>query len=59
VFSEPGIAQRWSEETDAILIIVSEERQDISFVYKKRLYRDLSKKEMFAKLKDFLKNKDA
>ena len=48
-----------SEETDAILIIVSEERQDISFVYKKRLYRDLSKKEMFDKLKDFLKNKDA
>jgi diadenylate cyclase len=48
-----------SEETDAILIIVSEERQDISFVYKRRLYRDLNKKEMFAKIKDFLKNKDA
>jgi diadenylate cyclase len=48
-----------SEETDAILIIVSEERQDIAFVYKRRLYRDLNKKEMFAKIKDFLKNKDA
>ena len=48
-----------SEETDAILIIVSEERQDISFVYKRRLYRDLNKKEMFAKIKEFLKNKDA
>jgi diadenylate cyclase len=48
-----------SEEADAILIIVSEERQDISFVYKRRLYRDLNKKEMFAKIKEFLKNKDA
>jgi len=48
-----------SEETDAILVIVSEERQDISFVYNKRLYRDLNKKEMFAKIKDFLRNKDA
>jgi diadenylate cyclase len=48
-----------SEETDAILVIVSEERQDISFVYKRRLYRDLNKKEMFAKIKEFLKNKDA
>lgn len=48
-----------SEETDAILIIVSEERQDISFVYKRRLYRDLNKKEMFAKIKEFLRSKDA
>ncbi len=47
-----------SEETDAVLVIVSEERQDISFVYKKKLYRDLNKKEMFAKIRDFLKNKN-
>lgn len=47
-----------SEETDAIMIIVSEERQDISLVYKRRLYRDLSKKEMLGKIKDLLQNKD-
>ena len=35
-----------SEETDAIIIIVSEERQDISLVYRKRLYKDLSREEL-------------
>ena len=32
-----------SEETDAIIIIVSEERQDISLVYRGRLYKDVGK----------------
>jgi diadenylate cyclase len=46
-----------SEETDAIMIIVSEERQDISIVYRGNLYKDLSKDEMFSKVKEILKLK--
>ena len=44
-----------SEETDAIIIVVSEERQDISLVYRSRLYRDLSREGMLFKIKDFLR----
>jgi len=46
-----------SEETDAIIIIVSEERQDMSLVYRGRLYKDLSREELFSKIKDTLKLK--
>lgn len=41
-----------SEETDAIIIIVSEERQDMSLVYKGKLYKDLSKEDIFTKIKE-------
>jgi diadenylate cyclase len=41
-----------SEETDAIVIIVSEERQDMSLVYRGRLYRDLSREELILRIKD-------
>jgi len=40
-----------SEDTDAIILIVSEERQDISLVYKGKLYQDLSRGEIFGKIK--------
>ncbi len=40
-----------SEETDAIIIVVSEERQDISLVYEAKLYKDLSKEELFSQIK--------
>ena len=45
-----------SEETDAVIIIVSEERQDISLVYRSKLYKDLSKEELFSKVKDIYKS---
>ncbi len=44
-----------SEETDAAIIIVSEERQDMSLVYKGRLYKDLGYEELLAKTKEALK----
>jgi diadenylate cyclase len=43
-----------SEETDAIIIVVSEERHDVSLVYQSKLYRDLSKEELFSKVKEFI-----
>jgi diadenylate cyclase len=44
-----------SEETDAVIIVVSEERQDISLVYESRLYKDLSREELFSKIKEIFK----
>ena len=46
-----------SEETDAILIIVSEERRDTSLAYQGKLYKDLSREELLIKIKEFLKEK--
>jgi len=46
-----------SEETDAIIVIVSEERQDISLVYRGKLYKDLSQEELISKVKEFMKLK--
>ena len=46
-----------SEETDAIIIIVSEERQDISLVYRKRLYKDLSREELASQIKEIIRLK--
>jgi len=46
-----------SEETDALVIIVSEERKDISLVYKGRLFKDMGKEELLAKIKEILKLK--
>ncbi len=46
-----------SEETDAILIVVSEERRDISIIYHKKFYRDLSGAELESKIKDLIKTK--
>jgi diadenylate cyclase len=44
-----------SEETDAILVIVSEERHDISLVYRGRFYKDLGHEELLPKIKEFMK----
>lgn len=46
-----------TEETDAIVIVVSEERQDVSLVYRGRLYKDLSQPEMLSKIKELIKIK--
>jgi diadenylate cyclase len=43
-----------SEETDALVIIVSEERRDVSLVYEGRLYKDLGHDELLAKAKNIL-----
>jgi len=46
-----------SEETDAIVIIVSEERQDISLVYRGRLHKDLKREDIISKIKEIIKLK--
>lgn len=46
-----------SEETDAIIIAVSEERQNISLVYQEKFYKDLSKEELLFKIKEIIKLK--
>lgn len=44
-----------SEETDALIIILSEERQDMSLVHKAKMYRDLSREELLSKIKEIIK----
>ncbi|MFA6358457.1 MAG: diadenylate cyclase CdaA [Candidatus Omnitrophota bacterium] len=44
-----------SEETDALLIVVSEERSDISVIYQKKFYRDLGGDQLESKIKQLLK----
>lgn len=44
-----------SQETDAVIIVISEERQDMSLVYRGKLYKDLSKEEMLSKIKEIIK----
>jgi len=46
-----------SEEADAIIIVVSEERQDISLVYCGKLYKDLSREELTSRIKEIIKLK--
>ncbi len=48
-----------SDETDAIIIVVSEERQDMSLVYKSKLYKDLSREEIISRIKVIYKTKHA
>ncbi|MDD4953824.1 MAG: diadenylate cyclase CdaA [Candidatus Omnitrophica bacterium] len=43
-----------SEETDAIIIIVSEERQDISLVYRGKLNKDLGPEGLFTRIKEIM-----
>jgi len=47
-----------SEETDAVIIVVSEERQDMSLAYRGRLYKDLSKEDLTLKIKEIIKLKN-
>lgn len=44
-----------TEETDAIVLIVSEERRDLSLVYRGRITKDLSKEDLIAKTKEIFK----
>jgi len=46
-----------SEVTDAIVVIVSEERGDVSLVYKGKLYRDLSQDDVKIRIKEIIKHK--
>jgi diadenylate cyclase len=46
-----------SEETDAVIVIVSEERQNISLIYGGRLFKDLDKEELIHKIKEALDRK--
>ncbi|MFA7294553.1 MAG: diadenylate cyclase CdaA [Candidatus Omnitrophota bacterium] len=46
-----------SEETDAILIVISEERHDVSVIYRKKFYRDLGAVELESKIKELLKTR--
>jgi diadenylate cyclase len=47
-----------SEESDAVLVIVSEERRDISVIYQKKFYKDLGLPELEVKIQELLKAKD-
>jgi diadenylate cyclase len=47
-----------SEETDAVLIVVSEERHDISIIYKRKFYKDLGAAQLETKIKELLKAKE-
>ena len=44
-----------SEETDAVLVVVSEERSDISIIYRQKFYRDLGGAQLELKIKELLK----
>ncbi len=46
-----------SEETDAVLIIVSEERHDISIIYRNKFYKDLAGEGLESKMKELLLEK--
>lgn len=46
-----------SEETDAVIIVVSEERQDISLVYKGSLHNNLAYEDLFLKIKEIIKTR--
>lgn len=48
-----------SEETDAVIIIVSAERQDMSLVYRGKLYKDLSREDMLSKTKEIITSQAA
>jgi diadenylate cyclase len=46
-----------SEQTDAVIIIVSEERQDMSLVYRGNLNKDLGREDIFSKIKEIMETK--
>jgi diadenylate cyclase len=44
-----------SEETDAIIIVISEERQDISLIYRGKMQNGLSREDLFSEIKESFK----
>ena len=44
-----------SEETDAVLVVVSEERSDITLIHQKKIYKDLGGVQLEIKIKELLK----
>ena len=46
-----------SRETDAVVIVVSEERQHVSLAYEGRLYQGLSREDLLIKIKQLMKPK--
>ncbi len=44
-----------SEETDAVVVVVSEERQDMALIHRGRMFKELSKEDMFSKIKEIMK----
>jgi len=44
-----------SEETDAVIIVASEERQDMSLVFRGKLLKDLKRDEMISKIKELMR----
>lgn len=46
-----------SEETDAIIIVISEERQDITLMHQGKMHKDLSVKELTDKIEQLIKLK--
>ena len=46
-----------SEETDAIIIVISEERQDISLIYRGKMQKDLGREELLSRIKELIKTK--
>ncbi len=47
-----------SEETDAVIIVISEERQDISLIYNGQMYKNLSRESLVSKIKDTILNQN-
>ena len=46
-----------SQETDAVVIVVSEERKDVSFAYEGRLSQAMKREELLANIKQLLKQR--
>ena len=44
-----------SEEADAIVLVVSEERKDMSLVFRGKFHKDLGRDELLSKMKEFYK----
>ncbi len=47
-----------SEETDAIIVVISEERQDITLVHQGKMHKDLSVEELSDKIEQLIKEKE-